>query len=364
LARLNLEEAAAEARRKEKTLPKMSQMEKLAADMALLKVEKAAEVALTKVEKAAEVALIKVEANAIVLQKAKLTADLLLEEKEAAESATRTKSQFLANMSHELRTPMTGVLGMLDLVLTGNLEAEQREFIETAQTSARSLVRILNDILDLTKIEAGKLSIEAKQFSVRKCLEATHNILLPVARTKRLDLDFTVADDVPVTLVGDQTRLIQILTNLAGNAVKFTIKGKVELRVRAGGRAMTAGVKTTSPEPEPVTGFPKTRNTSFFTSSARWTIRTPAFTVAPAWGSPSVRRSSNVWGGRSASRAKRGKGAHFPVPSRSVKPKRGRAPSLQQRKRLRQRTPPSLQSRQNRAFSLPRTIRPSGRSSA
>jgi len=240
VARLNLEEAARVARRGEKIPPEMSKAEKLAAEVALIKVKKAAEVALLKVEKATEVALLKVEANAMVLQKAKLTADQLLEEKEAAESATRTKSQFLANMSHELRTPMTGVLGMLDLVLTGNLEAEQREFIETAQTSARSLVRILNDILDLTKIEAGKLSIEAKPFSVRKCLETTQNILLPIARTKGLDLDFTVADDVPETLLGDQTRLIQILTNLAGNAVKFTAKGKVELRVTAG-RSATDG---------------------------------------------------------------------------------------------------------------------------
>ena len=154
-----------------------------------------------------------------------------------SESANVVKSQFLANMSHELRTPMTGVLGMLDLVLAGNLEAEQREFISIAHTSAFSLVRILNDIHDLTKIEMGKISIDAKPFSIRKCVEDTLNILLPVAKIKGLDLDFTVADDVPGTLVGDQTRINQILTNLAGNAVKFTEKGRVELRVAAGGSA-------------------------------------------------------------------------------------------------------------------------------
>lgn len=157
--------------------------------------------------------------------------------KEVAEAATRAKSQFLANMSHELRTPMTGVLGMLDLALSGNLEAEQREFIEMAQTSARSLVRILNDILDLTKIEMGKLSIEERPFSIRKCVENTFNILIPVAKSKGLDLSFTVTDEVPENLVGDQTRLNQVLTNLAGNAVKFTEKGRVELRVTAGGSA-------------------------------------------------------------------------------------------------------------------------------
>ena len=155
--------------------------------------------------------------------------------KEVADTATRAKSMFLANMSHELRTPMTGVLGTLDLVLTGNLEAEQREFIELAQTSAHSLLRIINDILDLTKIEMGKLSLEENPFVLQKCLESTLNIFLPVAKSKGLDLRLTVADDLPVTLVGDQTRLSQILTNLVGNAIKFTEKGEVALRVAAGG---------------------------------------------------------------------------------------------------------------------------------
>jgi two-component system CheB/CheR fusion protein len=157
--------------------------------------------------------------------------------KEAAEAANRVKSQFLANMSHELRTPMTGVLGMLDLALSGDLKTEQREFICAAHTSAHSLVRILNDILDLTKIEKGIFSIEEEPFSIRKCVENTFNILLPAAKRKRLDLSFTVADDVPVIVYGDQTRLNQILTNLAGNAVKFTEKGKVEISVTAGGSA-------------------------------------------------------------------------------------------------------------------------------
>jgi PAS domain S-box-containing protein len=157
------------------------------------------------------------------------------EAKEKADTATMVKGQFLANMSHELRTPMTGVLGMLDLALLGNLEEQEREFIRIAQTSARSLVRILNDILDMTRIEMGKLNLEKRPFSLRRCLANMVNILLPVAMGKGLDLQLKVDEDVPETMVGDQMRINQVLTNLAGNAVKFTGKGKVELRVSAGG---------------------------------------------------------------------------------------------------------------------------------
>jgi len=151
----------------------------------------------------------------------------------AAEAANRAKSQFLANMSHELRTPMAGVLGMLEVALGGPLEAEQREFIQTAHHSAGSLVRILNDILEMTRIEAGMLSMEEKQFSLHKCVVSVVDIFIAEAWRKGLDLVLSVADDVPETVVGDQLQLKQVLTNLVGNAVKFTERGKVELKVEA-----------------------------------------------------------------------------------------------------------------------------------
>ncbi len=152
----------------------------------------------------------------------------------AAEAANRAKSQFLANMSHELRTPMAGVLGMLEITLDGPLEEKQRRFIATAQRSAESLVRILNDILEMTKIEAGMFSLEDEPFVQRECVEDVIDIFGAEARHKGLNLVLTMTDYLPEKVVGDSLRLRQVLTNLVGNAVKFTERGKVEVKVTKG----------------------------------------------------------------------------------------------------------------------------------
>jgi signal transduction histidine kinase len=152
----------------------------------------------------------------------------------AAEAANRAKSQFLANMSHELRTPMAGVLGMLEITLGGPFEEEQREFIAIAHRSAESLVRILNDILEMTKIEAGMLSLEEEPFALRECMENVIDIFDAEARHKGLDLILSMTGDLPERVVGDGLRLRQVLTNLVGNAVKFTERGKVEVKVEKG----------------------------------------------------------------------------------------------------------------------------------
>lgn len=228
-ARAEVDETTEKARLKVVEVTNRSQLYEEITAVTIQRVKEASEIAHLKVEKALEVARQMIVAAEITRE--------LRQKKELAEAATRSKSQFLANMSHELRTPMTGVLGMLDLVLLGNLEVEQREFITIAYSSACSLVQILNDILDMTKIEMGKFSIEAKPFSLRKCVESTVNILLPAAKSKGLDLILSVKDDVPVTLVGDQIRLSQVLTNLAGNAIKFTEQGNVEICVATGDSA-------------------------------------------------------------------------------------------------------------------------------
>jgi signal transduction histidine kinase len=147
----------------------------------------------------------------------------------AAREAAEIRSRFLAAMSHEIRTPMTGVLGMTELLLCTPLNPEQRHYAETIKESTESLLRIVNDILDLSKIEAGKLEIESVVFDLRVTLRAVTTILLPQAHAKGLRLITEVAEDVPAWLSGDPGRLRQVLVNIAGNAVKFTERGQVRL---------------------------------------------------------------------------------------------------------------------------------------
>lgn len=149
-----------------------------------------------------------------------------------AEESARLKSEFLANMSHEIRTPMNGVLGMIELTLGLDPSPEQREYLETAKHSALSLLVVLNDILDLSKIEAGKLQFQQEPFEVRRVLQRVLAPLALRARMKRLDWRWDVAPEVPSTVVGDPARLAQVLTNLVGNAVKFTDHGRVAVRVQ------------------------------------------------------------------------------------------------------------------------------------
>ncbi|MBI1374818.1 MAG: response regulator [Phycisphaera sp.] len=170
-----------------------------------------------------------------MLDQIQVAASDLSKAKDAAEAASRAKSEFLANISHEVRTPLNGVIGMTELTLDTRLNAEQRDYVDTIRTSADQLLSLINDILDFSKIEAGKLELAEEPFSLRRLMHDTLAPLRARAESAGLDLSHTVADSVPDRLTGDPNHLRQVLTNIVSNAIKFTTRGRIDVRVRREG---------------------------------------------------------------------------------------------------------------------------------
>ena len=152
--------------------------------------------------------------------------------KDAAEAASQAKSAFLANMSHEIRTPMNGVLGMAELLAATELTETQRHYTSMVRRSGEHLLVIINDILDFSKVEAGKLTVEYINFNLRELLDDIENVFAPQAQSKGIEMEFAVANNIPLAICGDPNRLRQVIVNLLGNAVKFTEQGRIKVAVR------------------------------------------------------------------------------------------------------------------------------------